>query len=127
LSPPLGAVGYEVARAVAASCLAAGTPVVVDAVNPVAEARAGWRDTAAAAGTDLHVFEVVLDDAAEHRRRVEQRVSDLPELTLPTWQQVVKRYYEPWDVLPDGDRVTVDGQETATALNEIHAALVAST
>ena len=50
LKPPLGPVGYLVAQDVVAGCLAVGTPVVVDAVSPVAEARAGWRKAAAAAG-----------------------------------------------------------------------------
>ena len=36
-------------------------------------------------------------DAAEHRRRVESRASDIDGLVLPTWQDVLNRTYEPWD------------------------------
>ncbi len=85
LKPPLGPVGYLIAQAVVTGCLAVGTPVVVDAVSPGAEARAGWRTAAAAAGAPVHVFEVVLDDLGEHQRRVEQRRSDLEGLVVPTW------------------------------------------
>jgi len=85
LKPPLGPVGYVVANEVVAGCLAVGTEVIVDAVSPVAEARAGWRTTAAAAGAPVHVFEIVLDDLCEHRRRVEHRRSDLEGLVMPTW------------------------------------------
>ena len=41
LSPPLGPVGYVVAHEIVAGCPAVGTSVVVDAVSPGAEARAG--------------------------------------------------------------------------------------
>jgi predicted kinase len=105
--PPLGAVGYFVAHEVAASCLLAGVPVVVDAVSPVAEARAGWRALATTASTELRVVEVVVTDPAEHRRRVEARESDMDGLLVPTWEQVTSLVYEPWDEQRDGPRLLV--------------------
>lgn len=92
---------------------------MVDAVSPVAEARAGWRAVAAAAGAPLHVFEVVLADLGEHRRRVQQRVSDLEGLVVPTWEQVQARNYEPWDVYRDGDRTVIDGSDIEAAMAAI--------
>ncbi len=86
---PLGPVGYVVAYEVAAACLAVGTTVVVDAVCPVAEARAGWRAVDAAAGVGVQVFEVVLRDLDEHRRRVQARRADLEGLVVPTWSEVL--------------------------------------
>ena len=121
LQPPLGPVGYLVAQAVVTGCLAVGTPVVVDAVSPGAEARAGWRT--AAAGAPVHVFEVVLNDLGEHRRRVERRHSDLEGLVVPTWDQVRARAYQPWDVQRDGDRTIVDGSDTEAALAAIRVRL----
>lgn len=102
---PVGPVGYHVAHEVAAACLAVGTPVVVDAVSPVAEARHGWSVVAAAAGVPLRVFEVNVSDPVEHRRRVQQRSSDLDGLTVPTWEQVLAREYQPWDEHRDGPRL----------------------
>lgn len=64
--PPVGPVGYAVAHEVAAATLTLGVPVVADAVNPVPEARAGWRDLAQM--SRLVVFERS-SDGAEHRRR----------------------------------------------------------
>jgi len=109
--PPLGPVGYAVAHEVAAACLLVGTPVVVDAVSPVPEARMGWATLAATSGVPLRVVEVVMTDRAEHRRRVEARRSDLGGLVVPTWAQVLSLEYEPWDVERDGPRllVTNDG------------------
>jgi predicted kinase len=104
---PLGPVGYVVAHEVAASCLAAGTPVVVDAVSPVPEARAGWLELARAAGAPVRMIEVVVSDPAEHRRRVEERRSDVDGLVVPTWRQVTAVAYEPWDTRRDGPRLVV--------------------
>jgi len=123
LQPPLGPVGYLVAQDVVAGCLAVGTTVVVDAVSPVAEARTGWRTAAAAAGAPVHVFEVVLADPGEHRRRVEQRLSDLDGLVVPTWEQVQAREYRSWNVHRDGDRMIVDGSDTEAAMAAIRVRL----
>jgi len=81
-----------------------GIDVVVDAVNPVEPAREGWRELARSTGATLRVVEVVCADAAEHRRRVEARVSDLDGLTAPTWADVRAREYEPWTE----PRLTID-------------------
>lgn len=123
LDPPLGPVGYVVAREIAAGCLGVGTTVVVDAVSPVAEARAAWRTAAATADARLVAFEIVLADPAEHRRRVQQRHSDLAGLSVPTWEQVIARHYQPWDLARDGHRWVVDGGDTEAALATIHRVL----
>lgn len=120
--PPVGPVGYLVAHRIAAGCLAVGTPVVVDAVNPVPAARAGWPALAERSSTRLLLVEVVLSDEAEHRRRVESRRSDLPGLVVPTWVDVRNSDYRPWDVARDGDRLVVDGADPLTAAERILAA-----
>lgn len=33
---------------------------------------------------------------AEHRRRVENRTSEMLGHTQPTWEEVLRRHYEPW-------------------------------
>ncbi len=124
--PPVGPVGYVVAHEVAATCLAVGTPVVVDAVNPVPVARDGWRRRAAEAGVPLVVVELELSDVAEHRRRVEQRRADLEGQVVPTWEQVVAEEYEPWDEARDGPRLLVDTLDTETALAAIRRHVLAS-
>jgi predicted kinase len=115
-TPPLGPVGYAIAHEVAHCCLQAGTPVVVDAVSGVPAARAGWVALAAGAASPLRVIEVVVTDPIEHRRRVENRTSDIDGLVVPTWAQVVALTYEPWDTTRDGPRLLVhnDGPLTET-------------
>ncbi len=92
---------------------------MVDAVNPVHEARAGWRCLAARAGVVLRVVEVQLDDVHEHRRRVEQRRSDLEEQVVPTWEQVLAAEYQPWDEERDGARLIVNGASANQALDAV--------
>jgi predicted kinase len=91
-----GLAAYVVADAVADANLSLGLSVVVDAVNPVEEARQGWRDLGAKHGIVPIFFEVVCSDPVEHRRRVEHRTTDLATLTLPTWNDVVDHDYRPW-------------------------------
>lgn len=113
------ALGYAVVHEIAAACLDVGTSVVVDAVNPVAVARQGWRDLARAAGVPLHLVEVTLADTEEHRRRVDQRRPDLADQVVPTWEEVRVWAYEPWDADRDGRRLVVDGSSTGAALSAV--------
>jgi predicted kinase len=92
-----GPAGYVVANALAASNLANGLAVVADSVNPVRETREGWRAAAASVGAKIVEIEVICSDPDEHRHRVEMRQSDIAGLVLPSWQDVLKRDYSPWD------------------------------
>jgi predicted kinase len=96
LSGDIGPAGYLVANALAASNLAIGLTVVADCVNPVKQSRQGWRETAARVQARVVEIEVVCSDTAEHRRRVENRISDVDGLMLPTWEAVLGRNYSPW-------------------------------
>lgn len=121
--PPVGPVGYVVAQEVAAGTLRVGTSVVVDAVNPVPKARAGWRDLAARCEARLVVLETVLTDQAEHRRRVSLRQPDLDGQRVPTWEDVQRGGYVPWDEARDGRRHLVDTADTEAAVAAALAAL----
>jgi len=101
---PTGLAAYVVANALVDAQLNLGATVVVDAVNPVEQARRAWRDLAARHEVRLRLCEVVCSDREEHRRRVEKRESDLAGLEVPTWDDVIKREYEPWTE----PRLTVD-------------------
>ncbi|WID96487.1 ATP-binding protein [Bosea vestrisii] len=100
----IGAAGYDAALAIAGGNLSLGITVVADCVNPVAESRAAWRDVASASAVPHLDIEVVCSDKAEHRRRVEQRQSDITGFTLPDWAAVEAHVYQPWT----GDRLVVD-------------------
>ncbi|MFJ6112818.1 AAA family ATPase [Agrococcus sediminis] len=86
-----GLAAYVVAEAVAEAQLRLGGAVVVDAVNDHPAAREQWRALAARTGALLLFAEVLLEDRAEHRRRLEQRVRDLDGFPEPTWAEVESR------------------------------------
>lgn len=115
----VGAEGYAVAQALAASNLRVGNAVVVDAVHPVPESREPWAGIAAAAGARLLVVETRLDDEVEHRRRVEERVADIPGHRVPIWQDVEDDGWVPWDGERDGPREAVDTAGSASALARV--------
>ena len=96
---PAGA-GYYVAAAVARDVLDSGGDVLVECVNPLPLTRRLWEETASAAGARFLAVELICSDEAEHRRRAQQRVSDIKGLDLPGWQEITHRDYAPW---PEAD------------------------
>lgn len=104
LKEDVGPAGYVAAYNLAVDNLRVGRIVVADAVNPVKEAREGWRAAACRAASELFEIEVICSDQVEHRRRVEERESDIANLALPTWEAVVSRRYEKWQ----GQALTID-------------------
>ena len=114
-----GPEGYLAARDLAEDNLRIGHAVIVDSVNPMTITREYWRKTATNLTVELVEIEVVCSDRHEHRRRVESRVSDIPGLVPPTWQQVLERQYEPWHnahVIDTADRTL---QDTLSLAEEI--------
>ena len=103
---PTGLAAYVVAEAVARAQLSLGHDVIVDAVNDVEPARQQWRDAAKEASAPLLFVEVVVTDAAEHRRRLAGRTRDLPGFPEPSWESVDARRagFDGWD----DDRLTLD-------------------
>ncbi len=113
--------GYAAAYALAEDNLRLGRVVVADSVNPIELTRAAWREAAIRAGCGSVDVEVVCSDAAEHRRRVETRGSDIPGHEPPTWAEVAARDYRPWD----RDRILIDtaGRDAAESAAELLAKL----
>lgn len=107
-----GGAGYYAAAAVAGDVLSTGGNVLVECVNPLPITRRLWERTAVDAGSRLLQVELVCSDRDEHRRRVEQRVSDIEGLVLPDWRDVLQRDYAPWpeaDLRLDTGRLEVTG------------------
>lgn len=91
VAAPVGTGGYAMAHVLARHGLRSARHVVVDAVNPVREARQGWRRLAEQEGVPLLEVALVCSDGAEHERRVATRRPDLPGHRVPPWEQVVAR------------------------------------
>jgi predicted kinase len=117
-------VGYRVGYALALDNLRLGLVVVADSVNPWGLTRQAWRAVARDPGGASFDLEVICSDAAEHRRRVETRPSDIQGHINPTWQEVSDRDYQPWD----HERLVIDTAERSVeaCIAEIEAALARS-
>jgi predicted kinase len=88
--------GYRVAYVIAEDNLRMGRTVVADCVNPIQITREAWIGVANRAQAKTVEVEIVCSDPQQHRLRVENRVSDIPGLKLPSWDEVISREYEPW-------------------------------
>jgi predicted kinase len=93
-----GVAAYEAARVVAEQNLSLGRSVVVDAMNDSEPARETWRVASTNSGAGLSFVLLILDDEAEHRRRLEGRTRNLTHVPEPSWDDVRARAaaYEPW-------------------------------
>src|SRR5580693_777351 len=75
--------GYRGAYAVAEDNLLLGRDVIGDAVNDCLLARKAWRNVALRTGARVVEIETICTDPEEHRRRIENRASEVPGLILP--------------------------------------------
>ncbi len=88
--------GYMAAYAVAKDNLRIGHIVIADSVNPIEITREAWREVAISLNKPFIEVELICSDKNIHQARVESRQSDIKGLTPPTWQEVIKRDYQPW-------------------------------
>ena len=118
------AAGYQVGNQIVRSMLIERLNVIVDAVNPVAEARQGWIDLAGELDVELLLVEVTCSDVDLHKRRIEGRSPDLPGHKMPTWSDVAQLRYDPWpeaDVRLDSANLNDDLIDAiATRLKQAH-------
>lgn len=121
LSQSMNDAGYRVGYAIAEDNLRIGRTVIADSVNPLAVTRDAWLAVANRLQVSAIEIEITCSDAAEHRQRVERRVSDIAGLRLPTWQEVVNRNYETWN----RERLVIDtaGQSVGDNVKMLQEAL----
>jgi len=89
--------GYQLAFRVAKDNLKLGLSVIGDSCNSVSESRTAWQQVATDLDMQFVNIEVTCSDKSIHQHRVETRLTSIPNLTLPTWQKVQEREYQPWD------------------------------
>jgi predicted kinase len=120
--------GYRVGYALAEDNLRLGRIVIADSVNPLPITRDAWLAVADRAEVTAIEIEVVCSDPAEHRRRVEQRLSRRTTLFGgPTWEEVMARDYRAWDrkhvVIDTAGRTIEQAVATLQAQARLHEGL----
>ncbi|NOR11134.1 MAG: AAA family ATPase [Desulfovibrionaceae bacterium] len=96
--------GYRLSYRVAKDNLQNGNDVVADSCNPIQLTREEWQEVAKSADADFINIEIICTDSNIHKQRVESRSSKIPNLTLPSWQEILDREYHEWKA----DRVIID-------------------
>lgn len=92
----IGPDGYKIAYALAKENLDLGIDVIADSVNSIKETREAWKNVALDSKHFYVEIELICSNLNEHQRRVELRKPDIKNQKLPTWDDVLKRNYEPW-------------------------------
>ena len=121
MSQPINDEGYRVAYGIAEDNLRLGRTVIADSVNPIQLSRDAWIDVAHRAHARAVEVEVICSDPQLHRQRVETRSVDIRGLSLPTWENVICREYEPWQ----REHIVIDtaGRSVAESVEELRMAL----
>lgn len=89
--------GYRLAYRIAGDNLALGQSVIADSCNPWKLTREEWESVALSHNALYVNIEIICSDQKEHRLRIETRKTDIKNLRLPTWQDIFKREYHPWE------------------------------
>ena len=92
-----GLAAYLVAETLADAHLTRGLSVIIDAVNPVQEARDMWQHLAEKHHVVLHLLECVCEPHL-HQARIAARSRQMYGLAEVTWEEVEQRRasYVPW-------------------------------
>jgi len=109
--------GYRLSYRIAADNLRIGNSVVADSCNPIELTRREWRDVALSNNSSYTNIEIICSDADEHKKRIKDRVCDIPGLALPSWKEVEQREYDSWGE----NRVIVDtaGKNSNVSFSEL--------
>ena len=114
--------GYRLAYRMASDNLHLNNNVVADCCNPIELTRKEWEDVANKSGCRFINIEIVCSDKVEHRKRAEQRRSDVANIKLPTWDDIVNREYHKWQ----NGRIIIDtaGKSIGKCENELRKRLM---
>jgi predicted kinase len=93
----IGPTGYFVAYAVAAENLSLGLSVIADSVNGIQITREAWRNVANEGNVRFVEIEIICSDKRKHQQRIESRTTDIVNLKLPTWLNILERQYDVWE------------------------------
>jgi predicted kinase len=121
MTQPINDEGYRVAYGIAEDNLRLGRIVIADSVNPIRLSRDAWIGVAHRVRARAVEVEVICSDPQLHRQRVEARSADIRGLSLPTWEKVISREYEPWE----REHIVIDtaGRSVGESMEELRSAL----
>lgn len=107
--------GYHALINIAKENLNLGHSVIIDTVNPLHLTRAMFMCLSKKTNAEICQFELKVKNTLLHKKRVEERKSDISNHRVPTWQDVLNHEYEEWDENKDGPSTVIwmDNSEQA--------------
>jgi predicted kinase len=96
--------GYRLAYKIAGDNLKVGNSVISDQCNPLNLTRQEWKDVALKNNCKYINIEVICSDITDHKNRIKNRESQIENLKLPPWDEIIAMEYEPWEE----DRIIID-------------------
>ncbi|WP_035274540.1 AAA family ATPase [Desulfogranum japonicum] len=88
--------GYRLAYKIASDNLLLGNNVIADSCNPIKLTRNEWQEVAVTANASFVNIEIICSIKEIHKQRATSRSSDIPNLNLPRWQNILEREYDEW-------------------------------
>ncbi|EHG21207.1 hypothetical protein HMPREF9332_01836 [Alloprevotella rava F0323] len=88
--------GYRLAYRMAADNLQLGNNVIADCCNPIELTRQEWEGVAVNNNCRFVNIEIICSDKAEHKKRAEQRNTEVANMKLPMWNDIENREYHEW-------------------------------
>jgi predicted kinase len=89
--------GYRLAYRIVEDNLKIGNSVISDQCNTIKLTREEWKNIALKNNCEYMNIEILCSNKEEHKNRIENRETDVENLKLPTWEEVMEREYEPWE------------------------------
>lgn len=99
--------GYQALINIAKENLNLGHSVIIDTVNPLHLTRAMFMCLSKETNAETFQFELKIKNTLLHKKRVEERKSDISNHKVPTWQDVLNHEYEKWDENQDGPATVI--------------------
>jgi predicted kinase len=109
--------GYRLAYRIIMDNLIIGNNVLVDSCNPIKLTRNEYENIAIESNCKYKNIEIICSDKDEHKKRIETRKNDIKNLKLPTWDEIINRYYDSWDK----DHIIIDtaNKNIENCINEL--------
>lgn len=93
----VGGEGYRLTYRIIEDNLKVGNNVISDQVNPVNFIRKEFNNLAVKNNCKYMNIEIICSDEKEHKYRIENRINEIENLKLPTWEEIKNRNYERWE------------------------------
>ena len=89
--------GYRLAYKIIEDNLLIGNNVITDQCNPINLTQNEFNNIAKKCNCKYINIEIICSDEKEHKYRIENKINEIENLKLPTWEEIKNREYDLWE------------------------------